>query len=278
MVAEVIINSTVKNLNRIFDYKIPEELEEKVSIGSRVLLPFGNKKELEEGFVVNLKETSKYINKLKEIAKVEEKNYLSREKVEMAKWMAYRYFCNVSDCLKLMLPPGKTTKNTSNRVNDKMQNFVYLAKDVEEIKQNIEEGKIKSEKQLRALHFLIENENSEIPSTDLQNFADVTNAVLKTLEKNGYIEIIQKEIERNPFLHKVINKSDNLKLTEEQQNAFEAINASLQIGEYDEFLLFGITGSRKNRNIYSINRRSTKNKQKLHNVSSRNITYTTNSR
>ena len=147
MVAEVIINSTVKNLNRIFDYKIPEELEEKVSIGSRVLLPFGNKKELEEGFVVNLKETSEYINKLKEIAKVEEKNYLSREKVEMAKWMAYRYFCNVSDCLKLMFPPGKTTKNTSNRVNDKMQNFVYLAKDVEEVKQNIEEGKIKSEKQ-----------------------------------------------------------------------------------------------------------------------------------
>ena len=88
----------------------------------------------------------------------------------MAKWMAYRYFCNVSDCLKLMLPPGKTTKNTSNRVNDKMQNFVYLAKDVEEIKQNIEEGKIKSEKQLRALNFLIENENSEIPSTDLQKF------------------------------------------------------------------------------------------------------------
>ena len=38
MVAEVIINSTVKNLNRIFDYKIPEELEEKVSIGEQSII------------------------------------------------------------------------------------------------------------------------------------------------------------------------------------------------------------------------------------------------
>ena len=85
MVAEVIINSTVKNLNRIFDYKIPEELEEKVSIGSRVLLPFGNKKELEEGFVVNLKETSEYINKLKEIAKRSLDRELNRNNIEIKK-------------------------------------------------------------------------------------------------------------------------------------------------------------------------------------------------
>ena len=77
-------------------------------------------------------------------------------------------------------------------------------------------------------------------------FADVTNAVLKTLEKNGYIEIIEKEVERNPFIHKVVEKTQNLKLTQEQQEAFERVNASLQIGEYEEFLLFGVTGSREN--------------------------------
>ena len=133
-------------------------------------------------------------------------------------------------------------------VKEKKQNFIYLSKDAEEIESDIENKKIKSAKQIRALKFLIDNEKNdgEILSIDLQMFADVTNAVLKTLEKNGYIEIIEKEVERNPFIHKVVEKTQNLKLTQEQQEAFERVNASLQIGEYEEFLLFGVTGSREN--------------------------------
>ena len=92
------------------------------------MLPFGNKKELEEGYIVGIKETSEYLDKLKSIAKIESKLHLSDEKIELAKWMAHRYFCNISDCMKLMLPPGTTAKVMSNRVNDKTQNFVYLTK------------------------------------------------------------------------------------------------------------------------------------------------------
>ena len=102
MIAEIIINSNVKNLNRKFDYIIPTELQDNIYIGSRVLIPFGNKKELEEGVVVGIKESSEYIEKLKEIAKVEEYSGINKEKLELAKWMAKRYFCNVSECIKLM--------------------------------------------------------------------------------------------------------------------------------------------------------------------------------
>ena len=247
MIAEVIINSNVRNLNKTFDYLVPMEMEDKVSIGSRLLVQSGNKKDLEEGFVVGFKAKSEFEKKLKEISKVEDKLYLSKENIELAKWMAHRYFCNISDCIKLMLPPGKTTKQQDKRISDKTQNFVYLVKDIDEINEDIESKKIKSDKQIRALKFLINNisANAEISSVDLQLFADVSLAILKTLEKNGYIDIVEKEVERNPFLHKVIQKTTNLKLTEEQQDAFEKVNASLQIGEYDEFLLFGITGSGK---------------------------------
>ena len=247
MIAEVIINSNVKNLNKTFDYLVPTDLEDKISVGSRVLVQFGNKKSLEEGYVVDFKEKSEFEAKLKQISKIEDKLYLSKQNIELAKWMAHRYFCNVSDCIKLMLPPGKTTKNQEKRINDKKQNFIYLAKEIEEINEDIESKKIKSEKQIRALRFLMNNINTnpEISSIDLQMFADVSLAILKTLEKNGYIEIIEKEVERNPFLHKVVQKTTNLELTLEQQDAFEKVNASLQIGEYDEFLVFGITGSGK---------------------------------
>ena len=65
MIAEIIINSNVKNLNRIFDYNIPYELQGKVKIGSRVFVRFGNIKKLEEGFVIGIKESSEY--KVKDI-------------------------------------------------------------------------------------------------------------------------------------------------------------------------------------------------------------------
>ena len=104
MVAEVIIDSSISKLNRIFDYEIPANLN--IKVGSRVFVPFGNKKELEEGIVVNIKQNSEY--KIKEIAGLQEEQ-IGDEYIELAKWMGHRYFCNVADCLKLMLQPARTS-------------------------------------------------------------------------------------------------------------------------------------------------------------------------
>ena len=62
MIAEVIIQSNVKNLNKTFDYKLPEEYEKNALelIGARVLVPFGRMKTLEEGYIVNIKEETEY--------------------------------------------------------------------------------------------------------------------------------------------------------------------------------------------------------------------------
>ena len=89
MVAEVIINSNVKTLNRIFDYNVPINMEENIKIGSRIFVPFGNSKNLEEGFVVGFKEKSEY--KVKDVAKVQEENSISEEKIKLAKHMALQY-------------------------------------------------------------------------------------------------------------------------------------------------------------------------------------------
>ena len=41
MIAEVIINNNSKQLDRTFDYNVPIEMQEKIKIGSRVLVSFG---------------------------------------------------------------------------------------------------------------------------------------------------------------------------------------------------------------------------------------------
>lgn len=243
----MIVNSTVKNLNKTFDYHVPVELTGTIKLGDRVLLPFGNLKNLEEGFVVGLKENSAY--KVKDIVSIQEGFSISKENIELARWMAKRYFCNMADAIKMMLPPGTSTKIIANRIKEKNLNFVYLKKDIEEIEQAIEEKKIKSDKHIRTLRFLEENDG--ILTTDLETFCDVSRAIMNTLEKNGYIEIIPKQVERNPFLHKVIKQDRKLILTEEQNNAYETIKQAMEQQKFEEFLIYGVTGSRKNRNLFT---------------------------
>ena len=241
MVAEVIINTIAKELNKTYDYIIPDSILNQIKIGSRVFVPFGRAKQ-KEGFVIGIKKESEFANK--EIIKLED-NILTKENVELAKLMSRRYFCNISDCIKLMLPPGATSTNIENRVKDKTESFVYLKKDTDEIEFDIET-------KIKLLRFLFENEGIHV--LDLQYITEISRSIINTLAKNGYIEIVQEKVERNPFIHKDIKKDKPLKLTQEQQNAYNKIVES----KFKEFLIYGVTGSRKNRNIYANNSKRSK--------------------
>lgn len=236
MVAEIIINRLAKDLNRIFDYLVPEDMEKDIKIGARVLVPFGAKNSLAEGFIIGLRKTSEFANK--DIIKIEDFP-LNNENVELAKLMARRYFCNISECIKLMLPPGEKTTNLEKRIKEKTANFVYLKKDEDEIELDIEIGKLKNEKQIKVVRFLEDNDG--IYKADLETLMEVSSTVLKTLEKNGYIEIIEQKIERNPFKDREIKRDKPLPLTEEQKQALKKIDNS----KFNEFLLYGVTGSGK---------------------------------
>ena len=239
MVAEVIINRGAKKLNRTFDYNIPKELEELILVGSKVLVPFGNGGKLTEAFVVGIKETSTF--EVKDIAKLEEN--LTDKQIALAKWMAKRYFCNVSDCIKLMLTPGTRNKNKEKRIQDKTINCVYLKKDLEEIEFEIETKKIKSEKQKRVLNFIKDNEGATVP--EIEMFTDCARGIVNILVKNGYLEIVEKKVERNPLLGRDCAKTYKLNLTEEQENAYKCVEESINHKQYQQFLLYGVTGSGK---------------------------------
>ena len=270
MIAEVIINRTAKKLNRTFDYHVPQKLEGLIFVGSKILVPFGKSGKLEEAFVVRLKEKTNYTNGIKDIAKLEEQ--LKDEQIELAKWMAKRYFCNIADCIKLMLTPGTRTKNKEKRIQDKTINSVYLGKDIEEIEFDIETGKIKSEKQKKILHFVKDNEGATIP--EIEMFTDTSRAIVNTLIKNGYLEVIEQKIERNPLDEKDIEtiqkreKTENLKLTEEQQEAYQKIAQEMNHKGYRTFLLYGVTGSGKTEIYLQLIRNSTKEQKNCNSFSS----------
>lgn len=226
MIAEVIINSTATDLNRIFDYGIPDSMP--ISIGMRVLVPFGNRKKNEIGYIIGIKESSEY--KCKDIIEILDVVF-DEKKLELAYWMANKYFCNLSDTLRLLVPPGTTTD--LNKVKTKTEKWVSL------VDNEIDIESIKSDKQKRILQFLIYNE--DVPVSELLLFTDTTINIIKTLEKNGYVRIYENEVQRNPFKNKNIEKSNNLILTQEQKDVLEKIS----LNEFNEYLLYGITGSGK---------------------------------
>ena len=73
---------------------------------------------------------------------------------------------------------------------------------------------------------------------------DTTISSIKTLDKNGYIEVVEQVIERNPFQNKEIKRDKKLPLTDEQQKAFNQVKEKIKENHFDEFLLYGVTGSR----------------------------------
>ena len=189
MIAEVIIDSRAKKLNRKFDYKIPEKLEDIITIGSRVLVPFANFKTLEQGYVIKIKQNTEF--EVKEIAGLEEN--LSEEKIKLARWMARKYFCNVSECIKLMLTPGTKSKDIEKRLQDKKINFVYMGVSENDIDIN----SLRGEKQKKAIEFIMKNQGLTIP--EIMNFSGVSRETINSLVKKGYIEIKQEKVNRNPL-------------------------------------------------------------------------------
>ncbi len=237
MIAQVMLNTTAKKLNRTFDYHIPENLEQFISIGTKVMVPFGRKKELEEGFVTGFKQASEY--EVKDIVTLEES--LTEKQIALANMMAQKYYCNVADCIKLMQTPG--TRSKQNKVQEKKIQTIYLKKEIEEVEYDMQSGVIKSEKQQKILQFVKENEGATIPEIEL--FTDCSRAIVNTLIKNGYLEAVETKVDRNPLANKKIEHSQKYVLTDEQQHAYHAIERAMNDKRYEQFLLYGITGSGK---------------------------------
>ena len=240
MFAEIILNKTAKELNKVFDYVIPDILKQELKLGDRVIVPFGAKDKEVDGIVTNIKDTSKFANK--EIIKIED-SYLTDGDIKFAKLMARRYFCNEFECIKLMLPPGTVSKDRDNWVKEKKSNFVYLAKSKKEILNDIEDNKITSKKHQEVLKYLIE-EKEAIQLNTLIQILDVSRGIIKTIEKNGYIEIREEVLTRNPCNSKNIERSSSYILNDEQMYAYSRINDCIGKEIFQEFLLYGVTGSR----------------------------------
>jgi primosomal protein N' (replication factor Y) len=125
------------------------------------------------------------------------------------------------------------------RMKPKLQNVVRLLDNVDGRDQ-----KPLSEKQVRVVEVLA-SLSEGMPFSDLLETADVSSSVVRTLEKRGMVEVIAREVRRDPLSHISEDRAAPVTLTGEQQHALDQIVGKISDRQYATFLLHGITSSGK---------------------------------
>ena len=111
MFAEIAVENITYSVDKPFSYSVPEELENRVFVSQRVLVPFGNSKKPKIGIIVRLTNDKPDVGRIKKISRlIDDEPILSEEMVSLAQWMSERYFCTIFDCCKAMLPCGVNYK------------------------------------------------------------------------------------------------------------------------------------------------------------------------
>ncbi|QGQ46907.1 primosomal protein N' [Metabacillus sediminilitoris] len=106
--ASVIVDVPAKQTDRAFDYKIPEEWQELLIPGMRVIVPFGPRKV--QGFVIETKDQSDW-NRLKPIAEIVDLTpCLTPELLELGQWLTEKTLCFKISAFQAMLPAAMKAK------------------------------------------------------------------------------------------------------------------------------------------------------------------------
>lgn len=139
---------------------------------------------------------------------------------------------------------AKSYETAPARVKPKKETYIELAID----EATAEEGILllyakRAAKQAEVLEFLMES--GTVSLSEVRKKTGCQTETIKTLTNKGLVSIKQFDVKRQPFSYDEVKRSSHLKLTAQQEAAFNEIQRSLVGNKSDTFLLHGVTGSGK---------------------------------
>ncbi len=232
--ALVLTDIVHQKTDRLFTYRIPEELAKQAAVGMRVIVPFGRLKV--EGYIMRISDTADIDDsRVKPIVcLLDDYPVLSDRQIELAYWMKEKYHSMLAQIIRLMMP----AQMRKNRVHDKLVTVVALADTIQTMPKSVREG-TKKHKILLELQ-----ERGELEKKQLVDKLGAIDDPLKKLEQEGIIKLFKKNIFRCPY--KELEKTNGawFDLKNEQKSALKTICDSIDKGD-GNILLHGITGSGK---------------------------------
>lgn len=224
--AGIVINNESIQTDKIFIYKIPEKLKEKINIGYRIKVPFGKGNKIYYGFVFEIYEDCNNIKNTKDITSIcDSFPMLTARDIELIFWMRKRYLCSFIDCIKLFIPTG-----IINGVKGKLQYHVYLGKPLEGhyIKDNY-----------KYIYDIVKKDNGRYTKNEIAKKFNLSLSSINTLIKYSFLYTEEDRIQR--YNNKDYTIYPEKILNEYQKNASNVILNS----DIDKFLIHGVTGCGK---------------------------------
>lgn len=244
-IAKIAVSAAPYWVDRPYDYLIPEELQASALPGVRVFVPFSKGNRLCEGVILAVTETSEYsTDKLKSIVRLlDDSPVLSEAQIKLALFMRDRFFCTVYDAIKAILPAGLWFDNKGlRRAKDKTVQMIRLAVSAEEASDLLEAKRRRAVQQARILELLCSFE--ALPLHDVLSHAGAGRSSVKALERQGLVELYEREVFRTPEL--IGDETKPLPvLNAVQERVYRGLRDLSGAGKASAALLFGVTGSGK---------------------------------
>lgn len=122
--ADIIIDISHYAIDKTFQYIIPRELEEDVTVGMQVAVPFGQGNRSRKGYIIQITEKPEYdIDKMKEIISIVSKSIpIEGKLIKLAAWMKEKYGTTMLNCLLTVMP----VKERIRKVEPKLKTEEYV--------------------------------------------------------------------------------------------------------------------------------------------------------
>lgn len=271
-VVDVYLSQTTRAFDQAYTYLPPVEPTKTLEVGAVVTVPFGRGDSVRQGWIWRIRESEEaFTYPLKHVLAIKSPSLLRPDQFQLAKEMRRRYFCSMSQALRLMAPQALLTTGA------KTQLFARLA-DSEEAQDVLDEGSLRSLNHVRVLEFLLDVDEASLE--EIMATCQVSRAILNTLKKNGFLEYFKREVNRevaelpaleepqhhslNPdqagaladllgqaWAQEVLSPQEQASLKGEGASSASALSTQLESlapqspAPWQEFLLYGVTGSGK---------------------------------
>lgn len=241
MFANIIVDISHEKLDRPFGYIIPKELEDKISVGTAVMIPFGRGNRLISGYVIEITDTPGFdVSKMKPIhSVVENATSVEGELIKLAWWIKENYGSTMNQALKAVIPVKQTVRGIEKKT-------IVLNLSKEQLEEKIQ---IYTKKNAKArVRLLNELSNTDRLSKNLVvDKLNISAGTLKAMEQLGDIIIETDTGYRNP-VKKIEQKAYDIILNEQQRQVSENIKKTMDFRKDSKpniHLIHGITGSGK---------------------------------
>lgn len=240
--ANIIVDISHEKVDRPFQYRIPDALQDTLSVGMAVMIPFGRGNNLIKGYVMEITDQAEYDeNRLKMVDSIVEGGVSAQgDMLRLAWWIKENYGSTMIAALKTVLPVKKKLKQI-------VKKTVVCKVDAETAGIKAEEFETKHQKaKARLMREL--SMQPILPQTLVTGKLSITGQTIQALEREGLIAVESEDIYRSALPKNMSGSwKQNAKkqLSAKQQEIVDQIAGDFRQGIRQTYLLHGVTGSGK---------------------------------